>query len=244
MRNQGIGSWTARRARKTPDRTALVLGDRAASYAGLHERATRLAHVLRARGVGRGDRVAYLGPNHPAYLETLFATGDLGGVFVPLNSRLADPELVFQLTDSGSSVLVHAGRGAETLRAVHAGPHRARAVAVGDPVPADLPYDALVDDASAEPVDEAVEPRRPLPDHVHLRHDRAAQGRDAHPRQHHLERVNVLVDVDLVERRGHAGRARRCSTPQRSNMLCLPTMLKGGTRRAGAVVRRRRGPWS
>ncbi|CAM5700220.1 hypothetical protein SHIRM173S_07925 [Streptomyces hirsutus] len=53
MLNQGIGSWSARRARKTPDRIALVHEDRTWTYRDLHERVLRLAHALRAQGVGR-----------------------------------------------------------------------------------------------------------------------------------------------------------------------------------------------
>jgi fatty-acyl-CoA synthase len=58
MRNEGLGSWPARRARKTPHRTALIHGDTALTYADLYERTMRLAHVLRASGVRRGDRIA------------------------------------------------------------------------------------------------------------------------------------------------------------------------------------------
>ncbi len=74
-----------------PHRTALIHGDTTVSYAELYARTTRLAHALRALGLRRGDRIAYLGPNHPSYLETLFAAGTLGAVFVPLNPRLAGP---------------------------------------------------------------------------------------------------------------------------------------------------------
>jgi fatty-acyl-CoA synthase len=63
MRNEGLGSWPARRARKTPHRTALVHRSTAVTYAELHARVNRLAHSLRAAGIRRGDRVAYLGPN-------------------------------------------------------------------------------------------------------------------------------------------------------------------------------------
>src|SRR6185312_13611517 len=107
MRNEGLGSWPARRARKTPHRTALVHGGTTVTYGELHTRTTRLAHALRARGVRRGDRIAYLGPNHPSYLETLFAAGTLGAVFVPLNTRLAGPEIAYQLADSGAKALVY-----------------------------------------------------------------------------------------------------------------------------------------
>lgn len=78
------------------------------TYLDLHRRATRLAHALSAQGVGHGDRVAYLGPNHPALLESWFATGLLGAIFVPLNWRLATPELAHMLTDSQTRILIHA----------------------------------------------------------------------------------------------------------------------------------------
>src|ERR1041385_9099937 len=107
MRNEGLGSWPARRARKTPHRTALVHGGTSFTYAQLYDRTTRLAHALRARGVRRGDRVAYLGPNHHSFLETLFAAGMLGAIFVPQNTRLAGPEIAYQLADSGAKVLVY-----------------------------------------------------------------------------------------------------------------------------------------
>src|ERR1700728_1718859 len=107
MLNQGVGSWTARRARRSPDRLAMIHGAAPLSYAALHDRVLRLARVLRDLGVGRGDRVAYLGANHPALLETLFAAGALGAIFVPLNTRLAAPELASHLADSGSRVLIY-----------------------------------------------------------------------------------------------------------------------------------------
>ena len=51
--------------------------------------------------------MAYLGENDPSFLETLFAAGLAGAVFVPLNTRLAPPEIQFQLRDSGAVLLVH-----------------------------------------------------------------------------------------------------------------------------------------
>jgi fatty-acyl-CoA synthase len=106
--NHGLGSWPARRAAMSPARPALIFEDRVISYAELHERITRLASALRAAGVGKGDRVAYLGPNHPSFVETMFATYQIGGIFVPLNFRLTQPEIRYQLEQSGAKALIHA----------------------------------------------------------------------------------------------------------------------------------------
>src|SRR5690348_8567543 len=105
MRNHGVGSWAARRARMSPDRVALVHDDRTVTYRQLHERAGRLAHGLHGLGVRAGDRVAYLGPNHPAFVETMFAAGMLGAIILPLNTRLAAPELAYIVGDAGADVL-------------------------------------------------------------------------------------------------------------------------------------------
>ncbi|WP_432398388.1 acyl-CoA synthetase [Pseudarthrobacter sp. L19] len=108
MENFGIGSWLQRRSPKSGTKTAVIAGERAVTYAQLAERAARLADALGRRGVAKGHRLAYLGENDPAFLETLFAAGLLGAVFVPLNTRLAPPEIQFQLQDCGAAVLVHA----------------------------------------------------------------------------------------------------------------------------------------
>ncbi|GAB3558706.1 long-chain fatty acid--CoA ligase [Arthrobacter alkaliphilus] len=107
MENFGIGSWLQRRRPKSGSKIALISGDRQLSYEEFAERSDRLANALKAGGVAKGDRVAYLGENHPAFLETLFACGQLGAIFVPLNTRLAPPELTFQLEDCGAVVLIH-----------------------------------------------------------------------------------------------------------------------------------------
>lgn len=108
MSNQGLGSWIDRRRIKSAEATALVFGENILTYADLAERIDRLANALAERGVAAGSRVAYLGENHPAFLETLFAVANLGAIFVPLNSRLAAPEINFALADSGARVLIHA----------------------------------------------------------------------------------------------------------------------------------------
>src|SRR5262245_60271373 len=185
MRNQGLGSWPVRRARKTPDDVALIHGETSLTYAELRDRTVRLAYALRGLGIGPGDRVAYLGFNHPSFLETLFATGLLGGVFVPLNARLSGAEIAFQLADSGASVLIHASTHASLVASLP-GP-----VAVSS-------YEGLPDYADGGPLDVPVS----LDDTCMIMYTSGTTGRPKGAALTHgnitWNAVNVLVDTDLI----------------------------------------------
>lgn len=250
MRNMGLGSWPARRARKTPHRTALVYGgsstvggglstDHGSSstvhsgppthgngsstdYGTLHTRTTRLAHALRARGVRRGDRIAYLGPNHPSYLETLFAAGVLGAVFVPLNTRLVGPEIAHQLTDSGAKILVYGPTHAGLVAGLPGSTDVRTYLEVGPE------YEELLDGAADEPIDEPVT----ADDTCIIMYTSGTTGRPKGAMLTHgnlaWNAINVLVDTDLI-----ADERALVSAPlfhtAGLNMLTLPVLLKGGT---------------
>ncbi|MDN6490168.1 MAG: AMP-binding protein, partial [Yaniella sp.] len=89
MTNHGIGDWIHRRRVKSAGRMAVTAGDLELTYEQFGQRINRLANALTERGIKSGDRVAYLGENSVEFLETLFALGSIGAVFVPLNTRLA-----------------------------------------------------------------------------------------------------------------------------------------------------------
>jgi fatty-acyl-CoA synthase len=95
-----------RNARYEPDSIAIRYAGGDLTYAQLDNRAARLASVLSDGGVAAGDRVAYLGLNSPSFLLTMLAAHRLGAIFVPINFRLAGPELRAVLQRSGSSVIV------------------------------------------------------------------------------------------------------------------------------------------
>jgi fatty-acyl-CoA synthase len=86
-------SFLHRSAAVFPDKTAVVHGQRRHSYRELEERVNRLASALRAAGLERHDRVAFLCPNTPALLEAHFAVPAAGGVLVGLNTRLSSAEI-------------------------------------------------------------------------------------------------------------------------------------------------------
>ena len=117
MRNQGLGSWIHRQRVKSRDRVAIIHGDRQITYDALAERIDRLSNALHERGVRKGDRVAYLGGNHIAFLETFFACGQLGAIIVPINTRSAPPEIEYVLDDSATEVLVFDTRMRDLARA-------------------------------------------------------------------------------------------------------------------------------
>jgi fatty-acyl-CoA synthase len=89
-----------RRARVSAERPAVTFRGSTATFAEVQDRVRRTAAVLQDGGVGKGDRVAYLGLNHPAILDVLFAAANLGAITVPLNYRFAGPELVYAINHS------------------------------------------------------------------------------------------------------------------------------------------------
>ncbi len=99
-------SQVAGHAETRPEGTALRYLGTGTSWAELHDRTLRLAAVLRDRGVGQGDRVLLLTLNRPEFVETVFAVNSLGAIAVPVNFRLAPPEIAYILTDSGATVIV------------------------------------------------------------------------------------------------------------------------------------------
>ncbi len=82
----------ALRARLSPERPAVCFQGRWYRYADLEQRACRLAAALRAAGVGRGDRVGILAPNHLAHIDLMLAAPKLGFIATPFNYRLSGGE--------------------------------------------------------------------------------------------------------------------------------------------------------
>ncbi len=102
----GLGQTILRRAAISPNKPAITFEGQTQTFAELGDRVRRMASVLRAGGISAGDRVGYIGFNHPVFLEMLYACGCLGAVFVPLNFRLTGPEVRFIANDAGISTLV------------------------------------------------------------------------------------------------------------------------------------------
>ena len=88
-----------------PDKVAVIHGDRRYTYRAFAERVNRLASHLRASGLQKNDRVAFLSPNTPALLEAHYAVPAAGGILVAVNPRLTSQEIDSILKHSGSRFL-------------------------------------------------------------------------------------------------------------------------------------------
>lgn len=100
------------------DRLAVVYEGGDLTFGEVEDRMRRLSTVLSDRGIGEGDRVAYLGLNGPSYIITMLATMRVGAIYVPLNFRLAEPELESVLERSGATLIVAEDSFCQAINAV------------------------------------------------------------------------------------------------------------------------------
>jgi fatty-acyl-CoA synthase len=138
-----LADWIMRHDGFAPDKTAIRYEGADISYRALATRIAAAAGVLAGDfAIGRGDRVAHLGLNHPDMLVLLFACARLGAIFLPLNWRLAPPEHAFILRDSRPKLLVAAPEFADQVAAI--GAAEMPKASLGAPVDDWPSWDALI----------------------------------------------------------------------------------------------------
>jgi len=122
MLNRGLGAWLPHRRMKSPDKVALIFDvsdgdDQRLSYRELADLTDALSAAMWRRGIRKGDAVGFIGENCPEFVMTMFGAAQLGAVFVPVNTRLAPPEIEHVLRDSGVRLLIHGPEFAERIAA-------------------------------------------------------------------------------------------------------------------------------
>src|SRR5574341_623656 len=93
-------------ATRTPDKAITVFEGNTTTYGEMAARAAELASGLGNQGVGEGDVVGLLSYNCPEFLDTVFATNYLGAIAMPINWRLAAPEVRYILEHFEACALV------------------------------------------------------------------------------------------------------------------------------------------
>ena len=145
---------------QTLRRALTLFGDRPAvlddpvrmTYRQFGDRVMRLAGALRKLGIGDDDKVAILMLNGHRYLELFYGTFWAGGVAVPLNIRLAPPELIYQLNEAEAKVLVVDDTFALMLPAFEGKLHTVRHIVfagAGNPPERLLGYEQLLAESAA-----------------------------------------------------------------------------------------------
>jgi fatty-acyl-CoA synthase len=105
-------------ARERSDKLCIECGPKRLTYAAAAAHANQLAHAIAGEGIAPGDRFAVLAKNCLEYPLFYHAGSKSGAVPVPLNYRLAPPELAYIVRDSGAGLVVARGELVEQIEAV------------------------------------------------------------------------------------------------------------------------------
>lgn len=150
-------------ARSTPDKPALICAATGAvtTYRELDERSNRLAQLLHARGLRRGDHVAIFMDNNPRYVEVLWAALRSGLYLTPINRFLTAEEVAYIVEDCDAKALF----SSFALRAVAQDlieriPYCPLRLMVDGAIPGWTAYEPAVAAQSAQPL--AAQPGQPL----------------------------------------------------------------------------------
>lgn len=130
---------------------AVLEGDMVMTWGEFARRTYKLAGALGQLGIGDDDKVAVLMLNSHRYLELFYATFCAGGVVVPLNIRLAPPELIYQINEADVKVLVVDETFALMLPAFEGKLHTVEHIVFaspGAPPPGLLSYETILDQAA------------------------------------------------------------------------------------------------
>jgi acyl-CoA synthetase (AMP-forming)/AMP-acid ligase II len=130
-----IGGYLTSQARLNPDKEALVCEDVRLTYSQANAEANKLMRAMEKLGVGHGDRVGILALNDVEYLHMFFGLGKMGAILVPINYRIAGPEMQYILSNSGAKVLVFGPEYVEVVDSFRNDIPAEHLVALGDSPP-------------------------------------------------------------------------------------------------------------
>ena len=115
IKSMNIAWWVKRWSELHPHKTAVIFEESHISYLELHQKVNRACCWLQSLGIEKGDRVAVMLNNCPEFLELFLACSRMGAIFVPINYRLAAPELEYTLTNSRPRLFVFGDEFVETV---------------------------------------------------------------------------------------------------------------------------------
>ena len=152
IKSMNIACWVKRWSELHPRKTAIIFEDNRISYFALHKRVNRSCCWLQSLGIEKGDRVAVMLSNCPEFLELFLACSRVGALFVPINYRLAAPELDYTLTNSRPRLFVFGNEFSETVSSLNLNKRRSLMLLAAIPACTRMAkvLDYLADSASFE----------------------------------------------------------------------------------------------
>jgi fatty-acyl-CoA synthase len=109
-------AWCVKRwSELQPLKTAIIFEKAHITYSELHERVNRTSSWLQAMGIEKGSRVAVMLNNCPEFIDIYLACSRLGAIFVPVNFRLAAPELEYTLNNARPRLFIFDNRYSEIV---------------------------------------------------------------------------------------------------------------------------------
>ncbi len=147
-----LGRLLSDTARRLPDRTGLVWGERSWGWRQLDDRVNALVQALRKRGLGKGDKILVQAKNSNQLFESMFAAFKLGAVWVPCNFRLTPPEVAYLASSSHARAMI-----ADDSFQAHVDASKAeakgleRVIVIGSPRAGEEDFEALVAEGAGAP---------------------------------------------------------------------------------------------
>ena len=178
-----LGLTLTQTALKRPDKTALVFEGRRWTYGQWNRDVNRAANAFAARGISRGDRVAFLTWNLPEQVTGIYGLLKIGAVPVPINYRLAPNEIAYIINDCAARLLVFEEALRDPVMAVRDDLTTIEELIYigGTPEHGETPFECFVAPASDREPGVGAGPRGCGVHYVHLRHHRIAERRRANP---------------------------------------------------------------
>ncbi|GGK10240.1 acyl-CoA synthetase [Pseudomonas matsuisoli] len=142
-----LGELLEQVARRLPDEPGFIRGNDHVSWRQLLERVDAVATALRARGIGKGDKLLVHSRNNLPLFESAWVAFRLGAVWVPTNVRITPPEAAYLGSSSGAVAMLYDegfGHYVDAVKAVS--PALQHVIAIGQPREGELSYSGLLDE--------------------------------------------------------------------------------------------------
>lgn len=190
-----LGDIPGHFARRQPDNVALSFEGRTTTYAALERQTSQVARALLASGAGPGDRICYLGKNTDLYFELLLGAAKAGVTMVPINWRLAPPEVAYIARNAEARLLFSTREFLDTARALSRELAGITLIPLENAGPGEPAYAAWRDAHGPGPVDHAAQPSDIV---IQL----YTSGTTGHPKGAMLSHGNLLVPLAALAEAG------------------------------------------